>query len=56
MGDLRNFIDRKPFKNGFSTEPYLRNNQIKLEWSLELFEGLSYMHSKNIVHRDINPK
>jgi serine/threonine protein kinase len=53
---LRHFINEKSFKNGLSTEDYLNNNQIKLEWSIELFEGLSFMHSKNIVHRDINPK
>ena len=64
MGDLRHFIDKKSFKMHFngvkhfsgSAEHYLRNNEIKLEWSIELFEALSYMHSKNIVHRDINPK
>lgn len=26
-----------------------------MEWSLQLFDGLSYMHSKNIVHRDLAP-
>jgi len=55
-GDLRHFIGEKEFKNGMSAENFLKNNQIKLEWSIELFESLSYMHSKNIVHRDINPK
>ena len=56
IGDLRHFISKKSFKNGSSAEDYLHNNPIKLEWSIELFEGLSYMHSKNIVHGDINPK
>ncbi len=64
MGDLRHFINEKAFKMHFnwtrhlsgSAEHYLKNNQIKLEWSIELFEALSYMHSKNIVHRDVNPK
>ena len=55
MGDLRNFIDRKAFRTG-SAKEYLDNNDAKLEWSIELFEGLTYMHKKNIVHRDINPK
>ena len=56
IGDLRHFINEKSFKNGLSTEGNLNNNQIKLEWSIELFEGLSFMHSKKIVQRDINPK
>ena len=49
MGDLRHYIDNK-------SERHLYNNQIKLEWSIELFEGISCMHSQNIVHLDINPK
>ena len=48
-GNLRHFIDKKLFKNGHSVEDYLENNQIKQEWSIELFEGLFNMHSKNIV-------
>ena len=57
MGDLRHFISEKSsFKNGSSAKEYLCNNKVKLEWSIELFEGLAYIHSMNIVHRDINPK
>ena len=56
IGDLRDFINYKSFKNGLSTEDYLHNNQIKLEWSIELFEGLLCLHSNKIVHGDINPK
>ena len=57
MGDLRHFISEKSsFKNGSSAKEYLCNNKVKLEWSIELFEGLAYMHSIHIVHRDINPK
>jgi serine/threonine protein kinase len=49
MGDLRHYIDNK-------SQRHLYDNLIKLEWSIELFEGLSCMHSQNIVHLDINPK
>jgi len=56
MGDLRSFISKKSFKNGISIENYLSNNKVKLEWSIELFEGVSFMHSQKVIHRDINPK
>jgi len=56
LGDLRYFISEKSFKNGSSADYYLTNNQVKLEWSIELFEGLFYIHSEKIIHRDINPK
>ena len=55
MGDLRHFIDKKAFKNGPANE-YIENNKAKLEWSIEIFLALSYLHWKKIVHRDINPK
>jgi serine/threonine protein kinase len=60
FGDLRHFINKKSFKTACGTlitaQDYIQNNQIKLEWSIELFEGLTYLHSINVVHRDINPK
>ena len=28
---------------------------IRLRWSFELFNGLFYIHSKNIGHRDLTP-
>ena len=56
MGDLRNIIDNKSFANGASSKEYLEQNEKKLEWSIELYQGLTYMHEKNIVHRDVNPK
>ena len=31
------------------------NANLRLEWSIELFDGLSYIHSKQIVHRDLAP-
>ena len=57
FGDLRHFIDKKSFKSEqMSTNDYRNDNLCKLEWSIDLFEGLSHMHSKNVMHRDINPK
>ena len=56
MGDLRHFISMKSFKNGASGAGYIYNSEIKLEWSIEMFDGLAFMHSKQIIHRDINPK
>ena len=56
MGDLGFFINNKSFKNGSSAEDFINNNQAKLEWSIEIFEGLSYIHSIGIFHRDIKPK
>ena len=50
-GDLAGLI--KSFKRN-ERENFL-NEHIFLEWSLELFDGLFYMHSKNIVHRDLTP-
>ena len=38
-GEKQNFLD----------------DMIRLRWSFELFDGLSYMHSKNIGHRDLTP-
>jgi serine/threonine protein kinase len=48
MGDLRSFISKKSFKNYISIENYLSNNKVKLE----LFEGMSFMHSQKVIHRD----
>ena len=56
LGDLRFFIDEKSFRNNIAASGYIKNNEIKLEWSIELFDALSFVHSKKIVHRDVNPK
>ena len=32
------------------------NANIRLEWSIELFDALAFMHEKNVVHRDLKPK
>ena len=38
-GEKQNFLD----------------DETRLRWSIELFNGLSYMHTKRIGHRDLTP-
>lgn len=32
------------------------NANLRLEWSIELFDALSFIHEKNVAHRDLKPK
>ena len=32
------------------------NDKIRFEWTYQLFDALSYMHSMKIIHRDIKPR
>ena len=41
------------FRNG-TRENFLDAN-LRVDWTLEIFDGLSYIHSKQIVHRDLTP-
>jgi len=50
-GDLEKLINS--FRNG--TRENFLNANLRLEWSIELFDALAFIHSKQIVHRDLTP-
>ena len=41
-------IKKKPESN-------FLNANLRYEWSIELFDALSFMHSKGVSHRDLKP-
>ena len=43
----------RSFKRG--EQQNFLDDMIRLRWSFELFNGLFYIHSKNIGHRDLTP-
>ena len=44
-----NLFERDPKEN-------FLNANIRLEWSIELFDALAFMHTRAVVHRDLKPK
>ena len=53
-GDLKQLL--KSFKNKNENERRVSLNANKrLEWSRELFDGLSFIHGEKVVHLDLKP-
>jgi serine/threonine protein kinase len=46
---LLNKFERNPSEN-------FLNANIRLEWSIELFDALAFMHERKVAHCDLKPK
>ncbi|RIB25805.1 kinase-like domain-containing protein, partial [Gigaspora rosea] len=50
------------YANGGNLRKYLKNNFLELQWgdkfrmAKQIAQGLFYLHSKNIVHRNLHSK
>ncbi len=53
-GDLKQFL--KSCKNSNENERRVTlNANLRLKWSRELFDGLSFIHGEKVAHRDLKP-
>ena len=54
-GDLGIFLESFKNKSKKEYQENLLNANMRFKWSKELFEGLAYLHSENVTHRDLTP-
>ncbi len=48
-------MDKKLKKIKKEPETNYLNANLRYEWSIELFDALEFMHSKDVTHRDLKP-
>ena len=48
-------LDKNLKKIRNKPESNFLNANLRYEWSIELFDALSFMHSKGVSHRDLKP-
>ena len=48
-------MDKSLKKIRIKPESNFLNANLRYEWSIELFDALSFMHSKGVYHRDLKP-